>query len=152
MQVSSERKEDLRDFAGKCGDELSVLVKRMAFFCRPECCSDISFTMYFAMGELRREGELTMQQLAERSEISPSAMCRAIDALVKRGFVSRHTGEKDRREVHVELTGEGRQYLSSLAEKNIAQLETRLARVPKEQREIVLGALKAINTCLECEC
>jgi DNA-binding MarR family transcriptional regulator len=152
VQVLDENRELLREFAGKCGDELSVLVKRMAFFGRPECCSDISFTMYFAMGEIRRCGRLTMQQLAERSGISPSAMCRAIDALVSRGFAERQPGEDDRRKVYVELTGEGLGYLGDLAKKNIKVLENRLSRIPQESREEILRSLKAINTCLECEC
>src|SRR5580692_10311368 len=50
----------------------------------------------------------TNKQLAEWMGISAASMCRTLDVLVKRGYVTRRPAQDDRREVNLALTAKGK--------------------------------------------
>ena len=54
------------------------------------------------------EGSMTASRLAEAAGLSAAATTSLIDRLEARGFVRRVRDERDRRQVHVELTDAGR--------------------------------------------
>ena len=64
-------------------------------------------------------GELTLKQAAERVPLSLPAASRTVDDLVRRGMVSRHEDDEDRRMKRIALTQEGRSVIRRL---NAAQL------------------------------
>ncbi len=54
------------------------------------------------------DGERRAQDLAESVYLSPSALSRLVDRLVKNALVERCACDDDRRGIYVKLTGEGR--------------------------------------------
>src|SRR5450756_2209874 len=58
-----------------------------------------------------RKGSASVSALAEASQTSRSAVSKAVDALVRRGLVTRSQDPDDRRNVPLALTGEGQRCL-----------------------------------------
>lgn len=64
------------------------------------------------MGQIHIMGSLSsrpssLRELAAASHVTPSTMSRAVDVLVQRGWVNRAEDPSDRRQIILELTGEG---------------------------------------------
>jgi DNA-binding MarR family transcriptional regulator len=92
--------------------------------------------------------ELTPGAIAERLGLSPAAISRALDALVRRDLVVRRECREDRRVRRVSLTAAGRRLIDevmSLRDRGIAR---HLERVPEPARAQLAAALAAIGPSL----
>jgi len=68
--------------------------------------------------------EPTIGELAERLQIQHHSAVELVDRLERRGLVWRERGERDRRQVYVRLTPEGRRVLEGLAAFHWQELQT----------------------------
>lgn len=68
--------------------------------------------------------EPTIGELAERLQIQHHSAVELVDRLERRGLVWRERGERDRRQVYVRLTVEGRRVLEDLAAFHWQELQT----------------------------
>lgn len=66
----------------------------------------------FMLHFIRKEGECSVKQLAEKMEVAPSAITVMLDRLENHGFVNRTRKKDDRRVVMVSLTDEGEDKLN----------------------------------------
>lgn len=75
---------------------------------------DMTLSEYEVLANLAGspDGRLRMNELAERSRLSPSGLTRRFDALVRRGWVTRERCDDDRRGVMARLSDEGRAALA----------------------------------------
>jgi len=62
----------------------------------------------FILHVLRQEGELSMNELADRTATDQSSASLAVGKLVTEGYVQRSVSEEDRRQVRLALTAKGR--------------------------------------------
>jgi DNA-binding MarR family transcriptional regulator len=72
---------------------------------------DLSMSKRSVLGRLFRDGSLTATDLAAQERIQPQSLTRLIADLEKRGLITRHQGEFDRRQLQIEITREGRDLL-----------------------------------------
>ncbi len=75
-------------------------------------CTDLSVRelhVLEAVEALEKEGRNSMSHIAARLFISVGALTTAVNVLVRKGYLSRESGEKDRRIVYVKLTDQGRE-------------------------------------------
>lgn len=61
----------------------------------------------------------TMKQIAETLGVAVSTPTRTIDRLLEKGFVNRSVGEKDRRQLLIELTPKGKKLLEDIDKENL---------------------------------
>ncbi len=61
----------------------------------------------------------TMKQIAETLGVAVSTPTRTIDRLLEKGFVNRAVGEKDRRQLLIELTPKGKKLLEDIDKENL---------------------------------
>jgi DNA-binding MarR family transcriptional regulator len=100
---------------------------------------ELSFTQMKALFLLRQHGELAVNALAGHLAMSLGAMSRAVDGLVRRGFVARRECAADRRSKLVDLLPPGRDALHRLS----SARETALTAFAEELSEAERSALHA---------
>lgn len=107
---------------------------------------DLSLTQLKAMHVLAAADEpLSLNGLAERlGGLSLPTMSRAIEALVRRGFVSRTEDEADRRVKRIDLTARGRKTLDRLIAIRVGEFSAVLDTLSEDERERLAGALEPI--------
>jgi DNA-binding MarR family transcriptional regulator len=97
---------------------------------------DLSMSKRSVLGRLFRDGSLTATDLAAQERIQPQSLTRLIADLEKRGLITRHQHESDRRQLHIEITPAGRELL---------------IRDAQEQDKWLATAMRSSMTSVECE-
>ena len=88
-----------------------------------------------------RKGATSVSALAEASQTSRSAVSKAVDALVRRGLVSRSQDPEDRRNVPLALTDEGQRIMAGIYNETEQWLSVRFERLTPEERAVLLEGL-----------
>lgn len=82
-------------------------------------------------------GPLTHRELGRKLLTSPGNLTDVVDKLERRGLVRRVRGEQDRRQVRVELTGEGRAMIEDIFPRHAADIARAMAGLdPAELEEL----------------
>ncbi len=85
--------------------------------------------------------ELTLKEAAELVHLSLPAASRTVDDLVRRGMVTRHEDEEDRRMKRVSLTDRGRAVIRELNAARLSGLEQFTHTLTDDERRALAGAL-----------
>lgn len=75
----------------------------------------ITYAALTVLSVLAVKGALTQNQLATELKIQPQTLGKMVDALARKGFVTRTRHWSDRRSQLVDITGTGRSILRSIA-------------------------------------
>lgn len=110
---------------------------------------DLSIGSMAVLGGLYRLGGLTLGELAERERVRPPSMTRTINHLADGGYVSRVTGEHDRRQVIVSLTDRGRAAVLADRRRRDAWLSARLGELTPEERDVLRAAAPILEKLAE---
>jgi DNA-binding MarR family transcriptional regulator len=107
--------------------------------------AELSLTQLKAMHVLAADEELSLNGLAGRlGGLSLPTLSRAVEGLVKRGYVTRTEDAADRRIKRLRLTAKGRRTLDRLIEIRAAELEAVLGELSEEERDGLARALAPI--------
>ena len=107
----------------------------------------LSIQQFRILASLAIEG-MTNKQIANRLGTSVAAMSRMVQSLEDEGLVKKSTGIRDRREVAIELSGQGRRLFErsrAEAARGIAQRFAKLSNI--EKRDLRQG-LEALSRAL----
>ena len=107
--------------------------------------SSVTLTQVSALSALRKCGALTPGELAAKEGVQPPSMTRVIAALEEHGFVSRRPHPTDGRQAIVELTEQGTAYLRAEVSAREAWLDSRLAELDDDDRELLARAAEIID-------
>jgi DNA-binding MarR family transcriptional regulator len=107
--------------------------------------SSVTLTQVSALSALRKCGPLTPGELAAKEGVQPPSMTRVISALEDYGFVSRRPHPTDGRQAIVELTEQGTAYLRAEVSAREAWLDSRLAELDDDDRELLARAAEIID-------
>lgn len=91
----------------------------------------------------------TMKQIAETLGVAVSTPTRTIDRLLEKGFVNRTVGEKDRRQLLIELTPKGKELLKDIDKENLEITRKMLKGLSDEEIETFKKILSKINENIE---
>jgi MarR family 2-MHQ and catechol resistance regulon transcriptional repressor len=126
-------------------DALSELVRVYQFRDRDRiCCHDVSVTQCYALETLARQGGMTLNDLAARLYLDKSTASRVVDALERKGYVTRVTHPQDRRSVLLEATAAGRTLEGKIREDILAEERELLAGFPPEVRQAMARLLRQL--------
>jgi DNA-binding MarR family transcriptional regulator len=89
--------------------------------------------------------------LAARLGLSPAAMSRALDALVRRRLVTRRESKEDRRVRLVEIADRGQDVVDEIVALRLAGLEAFLSDIDPDQRRRLTEVLAEINAATDAE-
>jgi MarR family 2-MHQ and catechol resistance regulon transcriptional repressor len=104
------------------------------------CLSD-----FMALEALLHKGPMTMSAIGEKILLANASMTSAIDRLEKRGFVTRNESKEDRRIRMVQLTSEGRKFISELYKRHERDIESVMSGVSATERTQLRRGLKRIG-------
>jgi DNA-binding MarR family transcriptional regulator len=90
-------------------------------------------------------GPKTMKQIAETLGVAVSTPTRTIDRLLEKGFVNRTVGEKDRRQLLIELTPKGKELLEDIDKENLEITRKMLKGLSDEEIETFKKILLKIS-------
>ena len=106
----------------------------------------LGFTQLAALYVLADGSTLTIGELAESINRSPSATSRLIDGLVKRRLVERRAEEEDRRQKTLRLTPRGHAVLRVVDRGRAEQFLSAVRPMPTAERAIVAMGVAALAT------
>lgn len=112
----------------------------------------ISYDRFKALVMLERSGgELRSGELAERSHVTPAAVTRLVDELVKDGLMRRESDPRDRRAHVLTLTAEGRREVRRFEGLAAAAVAEMLSSLGPAERSRVRGAFRDLERAVGCE-
>lgn len=91
----------------------------------------------------------TMKQIAERLGVAVSTPTRTIDRLLEKGFVNRTVGKEDRRQLLIELTPKGKEFVQDVDEANLEITKKMLKGLSDEEIETFKKILSKICKNIE---
>jgi len=132
--------------ARSLGDFLRFLIQSTGNeFLRAVEDEELSLTQLKAMHVLGADEDLSLNGLADRlGGLSLPTLSRAVESLVKRGYVSRSEDAVDRRVKRLRLTAKGRRTVDRLIDIRAAELEAVLDTLTDEERDQLARALDPI--------
>lgn len=87
----------------------------------------------------------TPRELAEIECVSAPSMTRTVNALVEQGFVRRDADPDDGRQVHLQLTPEGRKTLSAIRRSRDEWVRSRMDDLTEEECAVVREAVDILE-------
>jgi MarR family 2-MHQ and catechol resistance regulon transcriptional repressor len=102
-------------------------------------------TDFMVLEALMHKGPLTISAIGEKVLLASASMTSAIDRLEERGLVHRSLSAEDRRVRLVDLTCEGRQFITRLFAKHATDLEAISTDLSQQERQFLYAALKKIG-------
>lgn len=108
------------------------------------CCYGVSVSQSYVLDLLAAEGDLSMQELAQRMFRSVSTMTRVVAQLVKRGHVQRRNDPRDRRVVQVRLTPQGKAVVAAITRDLIESQKAILQTIPAQDWPGAFAVLEAL--------
>ncbi|MBO0776216.1 MAG: MarR family transcriptional regulator, partial [Actinobacteria bacterium] len=129
-------------------DRLRLALVRLGRELRRQDPPGLSIALYSALATLADRGELAIGELAEAEGVPSSAATRIADRLEEAGCVARRPNPRDRRGVNLALTAAGRRLVASRRVRGNAWLASRLAELPRPQRETLAEALGVLDTAV----
>lgn len=126
-------------------EALSELVRVYQFRDRDRiCCYDISVTQCYALETLVRQGEKTLNDLAAQLHLDKSTASRVVDALERKGYVTRRPHPDDRRALLLEATPAGRELEGKIHDSILAEERALLAGFAPEVRQSMAQLLRQL--------
>jgi len=105
----------------------------------------VGLSDFMVLEVLLHKGPLTISAIGEKVLLASASMTSAIDRLEKHGFVRRKNCDTDRRIRFVELTTEGRQFISELYAKHVEELESLTKELSAAERKDLYAGLKKLG-------
>jgi DNA-binding MarR family transcriptional regulator len=119
---------------------------------RSDCCQcSVTTSQCFLVVEIGRNPGICVKDLANVLKLDKSAVSRAVEELVQKGFVVREPSKADRRCVVLTLTQEGEARFNKIENDMYKKFKKVFARIPKDKQGQVLEALQIYNEACEKE-
>ncbi|MBP1137373.1 DNA-binding MarR family transcriptional regulator [Arthrobacter sp. PvP023] len=101
----------------------------------------INLTDFRALSALERSGPVTVGKLAEDLGATPATTTAIVNRLESRGYVARHRGADDRRQVQVSTTPESSKGIMALMRPLMTATDQHLKALPAAQQSAVADFL-----------
>ncbi len=108
--------------------------------------NELSLSQMAVLGQLMRNGEQTVGDLAAAEGVQPPSMTRTVKTLEAGGYVARRRHETDGRQIIISIKDTGLAVVRADRARRDAWLSRRLADLTPEQRAIVRQAAPIIDS------
>ena len=106
---------------------------------------EVTLTQYRSLVVLASRGPQGVAALAEAVSVTPPTASRMCDRLVKKGLVTRRTDRRDRRQVRIALSSDGRLLVDTVTARRRQEIERLVGSIPEESRVGVVAALRHLS-------
>jgi DNA-binding MarR family transcriptional regulator len=107
--------------------------------------NELSLSQMAVLGQLYRNGDQTVGDLAAAEGVQPPSMTRTVNALEGGGYINRRAHETDGRQVVVVLSEQGRTTLLADRARRDAWLARRLRDLTPEERDLLRRAAPVLE-------
>lgn len=128
---------------------LRLTIARLARSLRQQATSGLTPSQQAMLATLNDRGSHTPTQLANREQISPPSITKAIAHLEDEGLVSRRPDDTDRRLIHISITETGTERLTWARDQRNAWLVVKLDELDDEAREKLRVAVEVLEAFTE---
>jgi DNA-binding MarR family transcriptional regulator len=108
------------------------------------CCENISHGEFRALRVISRLDRCTMQDIAKSIAVTKSGATRIVSRLEEKKLVRRMNDPNDGRICCIQLTKEGKSFISRLTEEPAKRMAGILSAMAPEMRQILLIGLRAL--------
>jgi DNA-binding MarR family transcriptional regulator len=108
------------------------------------CCFDVSVSQCYALEGLVRRGAMTLNELAAYLYLDKSTASRVVDALERKGYVTRSPHPEDRRALLLEATPPGRSLEGKIRDSILAEERSLLADFAPEVRQAMTQLIRRL--------
>lgn len=115
------------------------------------CCGGATMAQCTILSELRRSGPMTIGDLARALALDKGWISRSVETLTQEGLVVKTPSETDKRAVIIEMTPRGQALADEVNSALDSVSERVIRRIPAEEQETVLRALRLLEQTLEAE-
>lgn len=119
------------------------LVRRLRSERDPD--NELSIGQLSVLGDLLREGEASVGELARRQMVQPPTMTRAVNDLEAAGYVTRRACEDDGRRALISISAKGAETLAADRKRRDAWLARELRNLTPEERDALRIAAPLIE-------
>jgi MarR family transcriptional regulator for hemolysin len=106
----------------------------------------ITYEQFTVLGQVKgRGGSPRMIDLAQALECAPNSISNIVDRMVKAGLVRRTRGKKDRRVVHVSLTGKGEDVIKLAAPAGWEFIQKILSPISYKDKYALVSLLETLK-------
>jgi len=109
--------------------------------------ADLTFPQMLLLGFLE-QGPQTVSSLSDMIRLTPGAVSRLVERLVRKGLVSRREGDGDRRQKPLELTPAGRRVRERLEHARTGSFVAALSSLDPELAAELKGVLRRVVAAL----
>ena len=120
------------------------LRRRLAAERHPD--NELSLSQMAVLGQLYRNGDQPVGDLAAAEGVQPPSMTRTVKTLLAAGYVTKHKHETDGRLVVISLSEQGQATVRADRIRRDAWLARRLAELTPEQRAVLRQAAPIIDS------
>lgn len=133
---------DKKDYISELRELARQLIRNMSFLDKAEAsCCGTTIGQCYAITEIARAQEISLNELAELLNLDNSTMSRTINNLVEQQLVLREIDTEDRRYVKLKLTEKGLRIYKAI-EKNMDMYYMSLLKdIPEEKHTQVVESL-----------
>jgi DNA-binding MarR family transcriptional regulator len=124
---------------------LSVMRLRRRLVAQRHPDNELSTSQMAVLGQLHRNGDQTVGDLAAAEGVQPPSMTRTVKTLEAGGYVARRPHETDGRQVVISLIDQGVATLRADRARRDAWLARRLAELSPEQRAVLREAAPILD-------
>ena len=103
----------------------------------------------FSILHLLTQRDLSVSELARTLRVAMPTVTQSLDSLTSKGLVERYTDERDRRQVWLRITPQGRRLLLECRRSAEGYLARLLASWPHERQEKLAKALESLARSVE---
>lgn len=137
-----------------CTEQMGELVQRLVRVMNifeKDSIKAFGFTssQCYSLLHLNRNGNLSMNQLSEKMNLSMSTMTRIINNLVRDGFILRERDETDKRVVNLRLTDKGVKGATILRKAIQEYYKNIVGNLPNGQVEEIMSSMSVMLNILE---
>lgn len=101
--------------------------------------------------EIERRGETTPSAVAANLQFGQATVTNLVDRLMAAGFVTRQRNERDKRQIILRATAEGRAALESAPDLLQARFRDRFEELPTWEQAMILAGLERLGQILGAE-
>ena len=155
LKIDSQTNSQLEQDAQALYDALQDLIRVYQFRDRDRiCCHDLSVTQCYALEALVRRGGITVNELSAELYLDKSTASRVVDALERKGYLTRNSHPDDRRAVQLLVTRTGKNLFSRIRRDIVEHEKSLIAEFdPKTRRamtklinQLARAAAKRVDT------
>ena len=136
---------DVQEF----GKLLTAMIRTFLSLERNEIfCCGVTMSQCSTLLAVGKRGKMTMNELSESMTLATSTMTRVVDNLVRDGYIGRTQDDKDRRIVHVSLTGKGTGLFRQICRIYHEYHQRIVDNIPTSEVHNVVEALKLLKDAI----